>query len=183
MRDDDKEIEVTAEEASAVEDVDIDELEGDLKAKLKDMQKKLKVSEKEKLEYLTGWQRTKADFVNATRRAEEERSHVHKYASEGVIEDVIPVLDSFESALASKEVGQWRDGFSRIHSQLLSVLKSRGLEIIDQVHVPMDPRMHEAIQMSASVPEHPPNTVVGILQKGYKLHDKVLRPAKVIVTE
>lgn len=166
-----------------VSDVDIDELEGDLKAKLKEVKTKLAAAEKEKQEYLTGWQRAKADFVNASRRAEEDRRELSKYASESVIEELLPVLDSFESALQTKEEGQWKEGLMRMHSQLLSVLKARGLESIDAVNVPMDPRSHEAIQLVSGVTDHPPNTVMTILQKGYRIHDRVLRAAKVVVSE
>ena len=183
MHDEKDEVHVEQEVENGVDDVELEAMEGDLKEKLKELKKKLSHSEKEKQEYLTGWQRTKADFVNATRRADEERSHIHKYASESVIEDLIPILDSFDGALASKTEGQWRDGFVRIHSQLISALKNRGLEIIDQNNVPMDPKLHESIQLASNTPEHPPNTVVEVLQKGYKLHDKILRAAKVVVAE
>lgn len=183
MRDNDTDADVEFDAEQSVQDIEIDASEGNFQEKIKELRSKLSASEKEKQEYLTGWQRTKADFVNVSRRREEELSALHKFASESLIEELIPVLDSFDSALQSKDTGQWREGFERIHGQLMGVLKARGLELIENISVPMDPRLHEAIQLTPSTAEHPPNTVAEVLQKGYKLHDKVLRAAKVIVTE
>jgi molecular chaperone GrpE len=183
MQDKEREIENVADFEDQSGDVDIDETEGVLTQKVRELKQKLSEVEKEKTEYLTGWQRTKADFVNANRRSEEERSHIVKYASAGLLESLIPVLDSFEGALQSGDAGPWRDGFVRIHAQFLQVLKSKGLDVIDQVGVVMDPRLHESIQMVPKKDGINSNDVVEVLQKGYKLYDRVLRPAKVTVSE
>lgn len=142
-----------------------------LKGKLKDAEGKAK-------EYLDGWQRTQADFTNIRKRDEEAKVEFLKYANQGLIEELIPVLDSFNIAMShgNKEI-------EPVHKQFLGVLKSRGLEELDPVGEPFDPRLHEAIGMVPTDKEDEDQKVLEVMQKGYKLADKIVRAAKVRIGE
>ena len=132
--------------------------------------------------------RTTADFDNFKKRAAREKTDAIKYATEGLIGKVIPVLDNFEMALAAAQnssadsLKSLQDGVAMIHSQLKSVLTDSGLEEVDSTGKAFDPNLHEAVsqQESADVPE---GHVLLQLRKGYKLRERLLRPATVIVAK
>ncbi|MGC3958151.1 MAG: nucleotide exchange factor GrpE [Verrucomicrobiota bacterium] len=132
--------------------------------------------------------RTTADFDNFKKRAAREKQDAIKYATESLLQKVIPVLDNFEMAIAaaqnnsSTDIKSVRDGVAMIHSQLKSTLTDAGLEEVDATGKPFDPNIHEAVsqQESADVPE---GHVLQQLRKGYKLRERLLRPATVIVAK
>lgn len=151
---------------------------------MKKLREKLKTCENEKKEYLDGWQRMRADFANARKEEETRRGEMIKYASEGLVEDMIPVLDSFSMAFGNKEAWEkvdanWRKGVEYIYSQMYSVFESRGLSEIGKVGEKMDPRSHVAIEEMEPPTKEQSDTVAEVIQKGYRLHSKVIRPAKV----
>lgn len=151
---------------------------------MKKLREKLKACEKEKKEYLDGWQRMRADFTNIKKDEETRRGEMIKFASEGLVDDLIPVLDSFAMAFGNKEAWEkvdenWRKGVEYIYAQMYSVLESRGLTEIGKVGEKVDPRMHVAIEEVPPQSEKEENTVSEVVQKGYRLHSKVIRPAKV----
>ena len=153
-------------------------------AALKKLREKLKACEKEKKDYLDGWQRMRADFANVKKEEETRRGEMIKFASEGLVEDLLPVLDSFSMAFGNKEAWEkvdanWRKGVEYIYAQMYSVLESRGLTEIGKVGEQTDPRMHVAVEEIPATSEKEINTVSEVIQKGYRLHSKVLRPAKV----
>jgi len=125
--------------------------------------------------------RTLADFENFRKRSEREKSDYFKYALAGLLKELLPVLENFDRALDHAEQGDdFHRGVLLIYKQLFDVLKKHGLRPIDEAGVPFDPKIHEAVvtEENPSVPSH---TVIAILQKGYFLHDRVLRPAMVKV--
>ena len=125
--------------------------------------------------------RTLADFENLRKRTEREKADFFRYAVSGVMKDVLPVLDNFERALEHAEEGDdFHKGVLMIYKQLYEVLSRHGLKAIDEQGVHFDPNFHEAVirEEDPSVPSH---TVVAVLQKGYFLHDRLLRPAMVKV--
>jgi molecular chaperone GrpE len=125
--------------------------------------------------------RTLADFDNLRKRTEREKADFFRYAISGVLKEVLPVLDNFDRALDHASEGdEFTKGVSMIYKQLYEVLQKHGLRAIDENNVPFDPNIHEAVvrEEDDSVPSH---TVVGLLQKGYFLHDRLLRPALVKV--
>ncbi len=125
--------------------------------------------------------RTLADFENFRKRSEREKSDYFKYALAGFLRELLPVLDNFDRALEHAEGGDdFHKGVLLIYKQLFGFLQKYGLKPIDESRVPFDPRYHEAVvrEEDPSVPSH---TVVAVLQKGYFLHDRVLRPAMVKV--
>lgn len=169
----------------AESDVQIEE-DGHMEDVLKKMREKLRKCEEEKKEYLDGWQRMRADFANARKEEETRRGDLIKFASEGLVEEMLPVLDSFSMAFGNKEAWEkvdanWRKGVEYIHAQMLSVLESRGLSEIGVVGEVIDPRTHVAIEGVPVEDALKVDTVVEVIQKGYRLHSKVIRPAKVKV--
>lgn len=155
-----------------------------LSQKLKDLRGKIALLEQEKSDNLIGWQRSKADFINAQRRFEEEKQHLRSMVLEDVFTDLLPILDSFDQAtLSITPDSPNAQGFANIRSLLAKTIEQYGLDAIDAVGVPEDPRIHESIQMIPSEDDQKPHHVAKILQKGYKLGDRVIRPAKVVITE
>ena len=132
--------------------------------------------------------RTTADFDNFRKRATREKQEAIKYANEGLLSKLVTVLDSFDKALAATQNAQGEGvqslqaGVSMIQQQFKGVLMEAGLEEIDATGKAFDPNFHEAVsqQESAEVPE---GTVVMQLRKGYKLRDRLIRPATVIVAK
>ena len=125
--------------------------------------------------------RTLADFENYRKRADREKTDFFKYALAGTITDLLPVLDNFDRALEHAEGGdEFHKGVLLIYKQLFDVLRRHGLRPIEESGVHFDPNIHEAVvtEPDPSVPAH---TVVAVLQKGYYLHDRLLRPALVKV--
>ena len=132
--------------------------------------------------------RTTADFDNYKKRAAREKQDAIKYANESLVGKIIPVLDNFEMALAAAQSSSadsrksLQDGVTMIQTQLKSLLTEAGLEDIDATGKPFDPNLHEAVSQeeSASIPE---GHVLQQLRKGYKLRERLLRPATVIVAK
>jgi molecular chaperone GrpE len=125
--------------------------------------------------------RTLADFENFRKRSEREKTDFRRYALTDVIRDLLPVLDNFDRALDHAEEGdEFHKGVALIYKQLFDVLQRHGLKPIVESGVHFDPNIHEAVirEEDPSVPSH---TVVAVLQKGYFLHDRLLRPAMVKV--
>ncbi len=125
--------------------------------------------------------RTLADFENFRKRSEREKTEFFKYALASLLKELLPVLDNFDRALDHAEEGDdFHRGVLLIYKQLFDVLKKHGLRPIDESGVPFDPKIHEAVvrEEDPSVPSH---TVVAVLQRGYFLHDRLLRPAMVKV--
>ena len=132
--------------------------------------------------------RTTADFENFKKRAARERQDAVKFANESLLQKLVPILDTFDMALTAatnaKEgtAQSLQTGVSMILSQFRNTLTEAGLEEIDAAGKPFDPNFHEAVsqQETADVPE---GTVVQQLRRGYKLKERLLRPATVIVAK
>jgi molecular chaperone GrpE len=132
--------------------------------------------------------RVSADFDNYKKRAARERQEATRFANESLLQKLVPMLDNFEMALAaasnpqSNTADALKTGVTMIQSQLRSALKEAGLEEIDATGQPFDPNWHEAVsqQSSADVPE---GHVLQQIRKGYKLNDRLIRPATVIVAK
>jgi molecular chaperone GrpE len=127
------------------------------------------------------YMRTLADFDNLRKRTEREKADFFRYALGGVLKDILPVLDNFDRGLEHAAEGdEFHKGMLLIYKQLFEVLQKHGLRPIDEANVHFDPNIHEAVvrEEDDSVPSH---TVVAILQRGYFLHDRLLRPALVKV--
>ncbi len=144
--------------------------------------KKTLAEAKEKAEAnLAGWQRAQADFINYKRRAEQEKEDVTKSANASLMLSLLPVLDDLERAFASipgdTDSFQWVEGFKAIERKFRKVLEAKGLSEIKAIGEPFDTQLHEAVLQGRGKE----GIVIGEIQKGYNLYDKVLRPTKVIV--
>lgn len=144
----------------------------------KKLREKLKISEAKAKEYLDGWQRAQADFANLRRRDEENKIEFIKFANLGLVGELIPVLDSFNIALS-----QGHKDVEPLYNQLLSVLKGAGLEEVDPKGEKFSPHEHEALSTEKTEDEDNDHKVLEVLQKGYKLNGRLVRPAKVKVGE
>jgi molecular chaperone GrpE len=132
-------------------------------------------------EFKDRYLRTLADFENFRKRSEREKQDYFKYAMAGVIKDLLPVLDNFDRALEHAEEGDdFHKGVALIYKQLFDVMRRHGLRIVEEAGVRFDPNIHEAV-VTEEDPSLPNHTVVAVLQKGYFLHDRLLRPAMVKV--
>jgi molecular chaperone GrpE len=147
------------------------------------LKEKLAAAEKERDEYLAGWQRSKADFVNYKKEEMAHLQEVAQYGSVDLIKDLITVLDNFDLGLrALEKSGPVEKGVYLIRSQIEDILKKRGLEKVNVLPgAPFDPGIAEAMTEVES--DHPPGSIVEEIEPGYKLHGKVLRPARVIVAK
>jgi molecular chaperone GrpE len=128
--------------------------------------------------------RLQADYENFRRRTRSEKEDLYKYASEKLINTLLPVLDNFELALsaAGDSIENFKSGAQMIYKQLLDVLAAEGVAPIPAVGELFDPLKHEAV-LRAESEEHPDNTVIQELRRGYYLKDKVIRPAMVKVVK
>ena len=130
--------------------------------------------------------RIRADFDNFRRRTNEENAKRVKFASQSVIEKLIPLIDNFERALqveaSSDDAKQIQAGVDMIHRQLLDILNAEQVEAIDAVGQPFDPNYHQAVMQEPS-DEFESGIVTMELQKGYTMHGRVIRPSMVKVAE
>ena len=151
------------------------ETTGELQAQLAELQAK-------NAELAEQFLRAQADMQNTRRRADEEMAKARKFAVEAFAESLLPVADSLEAGLAIKDATpeQIREGAEATLRQLKAALeRNKVLEINPAAGTKFDPHQHQAISMVPAAQE--PNTVVGVLQKGYSIADRVLRPALVTV--
>jgi len=138
--------------------------------------------EKEKTEgYLANWQRAQADFINYKRRIEQEREEFNKFANASLILGLLPILDDLERAFDSMPhkvtKHSWLDGIQLIERKFRATLEAQGAVPVKAMGEPFDPRFHEAIRQDKGEE----GIVIAEIQKGYLLHDRLLRPAKVVV--
>jgi molecular chaperone GrpE len=128
--------------------------------------------------------RLQADYDNFRRRTRQEKEEFYKYASEKLINTLLPVLDNFELALSAEgdSIENIKSGVQMIYKQLLDVLAAEGVAPIPAVGEQFDPLKHEAV-LRAESDEHPDNTIVQELRRGYLLKDKVIRPSMVKVVK
>ena len=131
--------------------------------------------------YLANWQRAQADFINYKRRSEQEKGEISKLANATLMLNLLPVFDDLERAFASLPTSlagfTWVDGIMIIYRKMEAALKAHGLSGIEATGHKFDPNLHEAVMYE----DGEEGMVIKELQKGYKLHDRVLRPTMVTV--
>jgi len=150
---------------------------------LPSLEEQIKAAELKAAEHHDAWLRAKAEAENVRRRAQDDIAKAHKFGIERFAGELLPVKDSLEAALASEKqtVEDLRAGVDLTLKQLSSAFEKSGLKEIHPVGEKFDPHRHQAIGMVES--EQEPNTVVNVLQKGYLIADRVLRPALVMVAK
>ena len=132
--------------------------------------------------------RAKADLINYRKRKDEEVTRMLKYANEDLVEEILPIIDNFERAIKmddnnlNDEVSKFLEGFKMIYCHMTSTLEKYEVKPIDGINKPFDPTYHQAM-LTEHVDGVEAGMVLEVLQKGYLLKDKVIRPAMVKVSE
>lgn len=142
------------------------------------VREELKACRKEKQEYMDGWQRAKADYVNALKRFEEEKKAERLRGMVKAAEALLPAFDALERA---KEHGDLPSGFTGILKQLEGGFGSLGLEAFGEPGDPFNPALHEALGQDAAESAERDDTLSAVLEKGWRMGEAVIRPAKVRV--
>ena len=143
----------------------------------------LKEAELRAAEHHDAWLRAKAEADNIRKRAQSDIANAHKYAIEKFSSELLAVMDSLEAALAVENatLENFKNGVELTHKQLVAVFEKFNIKVINPVGEKFDPHLHQAMCMVES--EFAPNTVTQVLQRGYLLHDRVIRPAMVAVAK
>ncbi len=157
-----------------------EEKPADIKALQQELEKQTELSK----HHLDQWKRTAAGLENYRRRAEKEREELLRFGDAVLITKLLPVLDDFERAFqtvpATLSDFTWIEGVALIERKLRLLLEQQGLREVDALGKPFDPKFHQAVLQEEST-AYPDGYIVAVLQKGYTLHDRVLRPAMVKV--
>jgi molecular chaperone GrpE len=179
------------ETEEVIDDLDFEELDwvGDEKKdkeKLKELRLKLKESQSESREHLTALQRSRADYVNLKKEKDQVSDVVKQKTTERIILDMLPILDSFDMAMGNTDAWNavdqnWRVGVEYIYNQVKTALEDYSVSEISKTNVVFDPTIHEPMGTLETEDEKLDDVIEKVIQKGYKMGDKVLRPAKVIV--
>ena len=141
----------------------------------------LRQAQTQAAEYLDLLQRERANFINFRRRAEQERQETQQYATLGLIKKLLPVVDDFGRALAAApdpKENPWVAGVAMIERKLRTLLENEGVTPIESLNQPFDPNLHEAVEYEGGEGE---DVVVDELSRGYRMRDRVIRPAMVRV--
>lgn len=148
-----------------------------------DLAQSLKEAERKAAEHHDAWLRAKAEAENVRRRAQADVSNAHKYAVENFSTELLTVMDSLDAALAvdNASVENFKNGMELTQKQLIAVFDKFNIKAINPAGEKFDPHQHQAMCTVDS--ELEPNTVVQVMQKGYKLHERVIRPALVMVSK
>lgn len=157
----------------------------DVVKKLRDDLKKARAN---KEEYLTGWQRAKADYVNLQKEADGRFSRGKELGVEELTDSLLPALDAFDMAMSNKAAWEavdknWRQGIEYIHSKFIQALADNKVSVIAEVGAKFDPMLHESIESIATEDESKDHTIASITQSGYKMGERVIRPARVKIFE
>lgn len=155
---------------------------------VEELQRKVENQEKEKLELIEKIKLGQAELINYRKRKDEETSSILKYANQDLIQEIIPLIDNFENAIkmASKsensEVAKYLTGFQMMYTNLLAVLSKFGVEPIERTGQVFDSSLEQAL-VAENNPDLEDEVVIEVLQKGYKLKDRVIRPASVKINQ
>ncbi|MDA2936040.1 nucleotide exchange factor GrpE [Patescibacteria group bacterium AH-259-L05] len=152
---------------------------------IKKLQKKINQLKKQAEEYLNGWKRAKADYINREREIEKEKAEWIKFANKDLVLQLLPVLDSLNQSLdhIPKDIGEseWVKGVAQIKIQFEKFLQGQGIEKIKTVGEIFNPEYHEVIGKGEAGEKSKENVIVQEVQTGYMMHNKVIRTAKVII--
>lgn len=171
-----------ANEAEASKEKKAQEAESQVEI-MPSMEELLREAELKAAEHYDAWLRAKADTENIRKRAQSDVTNAHKYAIEKFSSELLAVMDSLEAALAVENatLENFKNGVELTQKQLVAAFEKFNIKSIDPKGEKFDPHQHQAMCMVES--ELAPNTVTQVLQKGYMLHDRVIRPAMVAVAK
>ena len=155
------------------------------KALIKKLRADLKAAQQEKMDVMTSWQRDKADFLNARKRDQETQSEVIRFANQNLIIDMLPTLDGYEQATQQPSWSTvdetWRKGIEALMAKIYASLQKVGVEKYGKIGDAFDPNLHQAVGNVETTEKEKDHTIAVVMQTGFKLHDKVIRPALVQV--
>lgn len=160
-----------------MDDENIELTEEHIEEQIKKLKERLKVCQKEKGEYLDGWQRAKADFINARQDEEKRIEYSIGYAKADIVKEFLTLADSLDIA----EKHNPTEELTQVHRQFLEILKKQGVRSIESTGEIFNPALHEALMKAEIEDERQDNIVIEELQKGYMMYDTMLRPSKVKV--
>ena len=164
------------------EDIEIIDEHSTADDKVQKLKKKLEVVQQEKEDYLQGWQRAKADYINLDRAAVEREARAAAYAEEKIFWELLDIVDSLERAFAEKVPDTpWAAGIKNTHERLKSILKKYEVAEIEVLGKPFDPSLHEAIELIDVSDQKKDDVILEVVQKGYIIKGRLLRPARVKV--
>lgn len=153
---------------------------------IKVLEKKLEESEEKYNEAYDRLLRATADFENQKKRAQKEMEGFRKFANESIIKELLSVTDNLERALSASdsegECDKVFEGVNLIYKDILKLLDNNNAKPVDALEKPFDPSFHQAV-LQEETDEHPEGTVIKELQKGYMLHDRLIRPSMVVVSK
>jgi len=186
-------VNVEVVEGELVDEVSEEELEKELnettalmEQEFESLRQELEEAQTKSKEYLDGWQRALADFTNYKRRVERDQAQTYQNIVGEVTKRYLPILDDLERALnnrpTSGEGATWAQGIELIYRKLVTALEADGVKPMDAEGKMFDPNLHEAISQEPS-PDHESGQIIDVLQKGYMIGDRVIRPAVVRVAE
>ena len=159
---------------------------GNKDSKLQKLEAELEKCRAERQEYLDGWQRSKADYINLKKRNDQDRENIIGYAKEDLILEMIKIGDNFQLAFKDKEAWEkapenWRRGIEYIYNNLKQVLADQGVTEINPLGQEFNPEQHDAVEMIETTDKAQDHKVVEVVQLGYSLKDRVIRHATVKV--
>ncbi|MEK7190299.1 MAG: nucleotide exchange factor GrpE [Patescibacteria group bacterium] len=190
-----KEITPPENEAEVLEFEFNEDGEEDLKKTLKKFRADLKQAQKENyelnatnIEYLTGWQKERADFINYKKQEHDRKAHFSESMRERILTRFLSVVDSFNMAFANKEAWEkvdenWRRGVEHIYTQMNTIFEEYGVKPIGEVGEVFNPNIHQSVDVVETDKKENEHKVATVIQKGYKLGERVMRPARVNVYE
>lgn len=150
------------------------------------LEEQLAAAREEAARNLEGWQRAQAEFANARKRYEKQRVEAFSTANAEMAAKLLPIIDDFERAMESApdtvRAESWFSGIELVHRKFLNILEGMGVESIASLGQPFDPNIHEALGHESSA-DHESGNVSREMQRGYRLGDKIIRPALVYVAE
>jgi molecular chaperone GrpE len=137
-------------------------------------------------EYLDGWQRARAEFANYKKRIERDQDEARARATAAVLAKILPIADDLQRALRDRPSGgtadSWAEGIDLIERKLAALLEAEGVEPIPAAGLAFDPALHEAVTYEAS-DDHNEGQIIEVIQQGYRIGERVLRPARVRVAK
>jgi molecular chaperone GrpE len=189
-----KEVLINTQEIPNTEEEEVVEFEfnedgeEDLKKTLKKLRADLKVCKKEKEEYLIGWQKERADFANYKKQEDDRKSNFSESLRERILTRFLTVVDSFNMAFQNKEAWEkvdesWRKGVEYIYGQLNTIFEEYGVKAIGEVGESFDHNIHDSVEMVNTDKKEQDHKIAEVIQKGYKLGDRVIRAVRVKVFE
>ena len=171
-------------EESENQEVDVATIEEQESEQIVELQDELSRAQSQADEYMDGWQRSRAEFMNYKKRVEKERAQLSKSITSDVIKNYLDITDDLQRALDNRPIdgdgATWAEGIDLIYRKLMTTIENEGVTPMNAAGKEFDPNLHEAISLEES-PDHESGEIIEVVKEGYILGDRVIRPAVVRV--